>query len=92
MSARSFIALDTLGKRITNRCLISFGIAWLAVIIVVLLALWAISGRSGLNAVGDAALLLGINFTSGLGQTSICRPSVRRSTQFHEKGDKMKSG
>jgi hypothetical protein len=72
MSARSFIALDTLGKRITNRC--------------------QISGRSGLNAVGDAALLLGSNFTSGLGQTSICRPSVRRSTQFHEKGDKMKSG
>jgi hypothetical protein len=66
MSARGFIALDTLGKLMTSRYVISFGAAWLGVIAVVLLALRVMGGFRGLDAAGDVALVFGIIFTSGL--------------------------
>jgi hypothetical protein len=67
MSAKKFIMFDTLGELITSRYVISFGIAWLGVITVVLLALWGMGGFIGLDRTGDIALVLGIIFTSGLG-------------------------
>jgi hypothetical protein len=67
MSARNFIMLDTLGKLMTSRYVISFGMAWLGVITVMLLALWGMGGFSGLDRAGEIALVLGIIFTSGLG-------------------------
>jgi hypothetical protein len=66
MSAKGFIVLDALGKLMTSRYVISFGVAWLGVIAVVLLAVWVMGGFSGLDAAGDVALVLGIIFTSGL--------------------------
>jgi hypothetical protein len=66
MSARGFIAPDTLGKLMTSRYVISSSAAWLGVIAVMLLALWVMGGFRDLDAAGDVALVFGIIFTSGL--------------------------